>query len=69
MVAYDEYYETISVAWYFLKTNAFLGWTIRLLLQPIAEQLTILMIFIIVFTTQTFDNIMFKRKKSLTNYN
>ena len=64
MVAYDEYYETISVAWYFLKTNAFLGWTIRLLLQPIAEQLTILMIFIIVFTTQTFDNIMFKRKKN-----
>ena len=32
--------------------------------QPIAEQLTILMIFTIMFTTQTFDYIIFKRKSN-----
>ena len=30
--------------------------------QPTAEQLTILMIFTIIFTTQTFNYIIFKRK-------
>ena len=33
--------------------------------QPIAEQLTILMIFTITFTIQTFDSIIFKRKFDL----
>ena len=35
--------------------------------QPIAEQLTILMIFTIIFTTQAFDYIIFTRKA--TSYN
>ena len=33
--------------------------------QPIAEQLTILMIFTLIFTTQTFDYVIFKRKSNL----
>ena len=33
--------------------------------QPIAEQLTILMILTLIFTIQTFDYVIFKRKSNL----
>ena len=33
--------------------------------QPIAAQLTILMIFTLIFITQTFDYVVFKRKSNL----
>ena len=46
-----------------MKTYTFLGWD--RFVQPIAEQLTILLIFKIIFTTQKFDYLIFKRKFNL----
>ena len=70
MVVYDKYYVTISVevmAFYFLLGKLIPSWdgVWDRFLQPIAEQWTISMIFTIMFTTQTFDYIIFKRKSNL----
>ena len=46
-----------------MKTYTFLGRD--RFVQPIAEQLTILLIFKIIFTTQKFDYLIFKRKFNL----
>ena len=43
----------------------FLGWSIRSVCKPIAEQLTILMIFTLILTTQTFDYVILKKKIQL----
>ena len=76
VVVYDEYYETISVIvngflfdgilW---KLNPSLDGVSGRYVQPIAEQLTILMIFTLIFTTQTFDYVIFKRKFNLYELN
>ena len=70
MVVYDKYYVTISVevmAFYFLLWKLIPSWdgVWDRFLQPIAEQWTISMIFTIMFATQTFDYIIFKRKSNL----
>ena len=72
VLVYDKYFYN-----HFCRGNGFLLdgilWKLKpswdgvsdRFVQPIAEQLTILMIFTLIFITQTFDYVVFKRKSNL----